>query len=193
MDVAVYLKDLLLEKGLAHIPGLGGFSSDYQAAGFDAVSGLYHPPCRNYYFSDQAEPNSLLEKYISDRENLSSSDAQAEIGEYVADCWYILNKGQRLQLMGVGVIFKDAEGKLKFEVDPLLVHGGDFYGLESIPATRHELPPPPPPSSGARLQLDQHRDLLAPPARHGLGTILDSQHREGSHWATASSPSTSRN
>ncbi|MEI6576944.1 MAG: SPOR domain-containing protein, partial [Bacteroidota bacterium] len=84
-----------------------------------------------------------LEKFISDSENISSAESAVEIEEYVKDCWYILNKGQRLQLMGVGVIFKDPEGKLLFEADPLLVHGGDFYGLADILAERYEVTPPP--------------------------------------------------
>jgi|GEM_PF-1828751 len=143
MDVAVYTKDHLLEKGFALIPGLGAFSSEYQPARFDEIQSRFHPPCRNYFFSAEYQPDNILEKYIAEKENIAGSEAEKEIEEYVKDCWYILNKGQRLQLMGVGVIFKDVNGNLKFEVDPLLVHGGDFYGLESIPAQKHEIIAPP--------------------------------------------------
>lgn len=143
MDVAVYLKDHLLEKGNALIPGLGAFTSLYCAAFYEEATTLFHPPSRDYFFSAEFHPDNILEKYIAEKENISNAEAEREIEEYVKDCWYILNKGQRLQLMGVGVIFKDENGKLQFVVDPLLVRGGDFYGLESIPAQKHEPPPPP--------------------------------------------------
>jgi cell division septation protein DedD len=154
MDVAVYLKELLLEKGDAGLPGLGNFSSQYKPAYFEETSGLFHPPHCDYFFNPEDDSLGIkLEKYIAEKENIAAGEAAAEISEYVKDCWYILNKGQRLQLMGVGLIYKDESGKLCFEADPLLVHGGDYYALGSIPAEKHILAPAVPPRVKKKFPL----------------------------------------
>ncbi|MEI6577470.1 MAG: hypothetical protein WCO63_14940, partial [Bacteroidota bacterium] len=53
MDVAVYLKEILLEKGDAFISGLGGFSSQYQPAYYEEATKIFYTPYTDYYFQNE--------------------------------------------------------------------------------------------------------------------------------------------
>ncbi|HRY33174.1 MAG TPA: SPOR domain-containing protein [Bacteroidales bacterium] len=132
MDVSKYIHELLTEKGEVSVPGLGRFTGTSRAATPDSLKTLLHPPGIQYAFEAGPAPADTLAKHCSARENLPLSLAIKEIEEYVDGCHFVINKGKRLEIPGVGLLFNDPQGKICFEADPGLETSGDYYGLQSV-------------------------------------------------------------
>ncbi len=135
MDVSRYIYDLLTEKGEVSVPGLGRFTGTYRAAAPDSLKRLLHPPGIQYSFEAGAAPSDTLARHCSAREKLPLSLAVKEIEEYVDGCHFVVNKGKRLEIPGVGLLFKDQQGQICFEADPDLETSGEYYGLQPVELT----------------------------------------------------------
>ncbi|MCX6272491.1 MAG: SPOR domain-containing protein [Bacteroidetes bacterium] len=134
MEVTRYIAEFLLEKGHVLLPGLGTFESTYQPAQIDKQTNTLLPPAMIFTFNpSKKEGDTDLIRFMAGRENTAVTLAEKEMEEYVEGCHYVINKGKRLEIPGVGLLFKDADGNIVFEKDPNLVTSGDFFGLEQLP------------------------------------------------------------
>lgn len=133
MDVSKYIAEFLLNKGQVKLPGLGSFVSTYQPARFLENNKTMVPPCRIYSFDPgKKEANNDLALFIAGKENAPVSVAEKEVEEYIEGCHYVINKGKRLEITGVGLLFHNEAGEIVFEQDPNLVTEGAFYGLPDL-------------------------------------------------------------
>lgn len=133
MDVSKYIAEFLIAKDHVLLPGLGSFISTYKPAQFDEQGKTLFPPKRIYSFDPgKKEGNDSLSRYIAGRENTPLSIAVKEVDEYVEGCHYVISKGKRLEIPGVGLLFPNESGVISFEQDIDLVKEGDFYGLPEV-------------------------------------------------------------
>ncbi len=135
MNVTNYIAEFLLDKGYVLLPGLGSFLTTYQPAQLDEQQGVIQPPAHVFSFDPlKNSGDNSLARFIAGRENVPVSFAENEIEEYVEGCHYVINKGKRLEIPGVGLLYRGEQDRLVYEQDPSLITEGDFYGLTEVPA-----------------------------------------------------------
>ncbi|MHC1706222.1 MAG: SPOR domain-containing protein [Bacteroidales bacterium] len=133
MDVSKYIADFLVSKGFVNLPGLGSFSSTYTQARFTEDNKTLLPPGRIYSFDPtKITYDNQLALFIAGKENTPVSVAEKEVEEFVEGCHYVINKGKRLEIKGIGLLFKNDAEEIEFELDPNLLTENDFYGLPEI-------------------------------------------------------------
>jgi hypothetical protein len=133
MDVSIYIAEFLVNKGHVLLPGLGSFVSTYQSAQLLQDNKAIQPPRRIYSFDpEQKQNDNTLALFIAGKENIPVSVAEKEVEEFVEGCHYVLNKGKRLEIKSVGLLFLNETGKVVFELEENLVTEGEFYGLPVV-------------------------------------------------------------
>lgn len=132
--LATFVRAMILEGKTAGVPGLGTFHVRHIPARIDETKGGIMPPEREIIF----EENRFLQHagFIHElalREGLTDEATFHQLAEYLNACYSQINKGKRIELTGLGLLYRDAAGQLVFEVDKDLTEGGPYYGFKPVP------------------------------------------------------------
>lgn len=135
MNIVHYIRLKLLQEGEAIIPKLGTFSTAYQPATFDKKSKKLLPPVKSvsFEFSEDISDNSLA-KYIARQEGAKTEKVNEEIESYVSKVWRALNRGQKVHLTHIGMLF-DKNDRIVFEFDESQNLLPSASGLKAVDAT----------------------------------------------------------
>ncbi|MCB0569534.1 MAG: hypothetical protein KDC66_07220 [Phaeodactylibacter sp.] len=132
IDVGAYIGDLLYEFDSVAVAGLGGFVTGYKPAFADQVQGELHPPAKNLQFnSNLVMDDGLLAQYIRDKHQISLSEAQKAVTDYVQSVQEAINRREIVVLPKVGRLYKDYEQNLQFLADGTNFNT-DSYGLPIV-------------------------------------------------------------
>ncbi|RYE17104.1 MAG: hypothetical protein EOP42_32830, partial [Sphingobacteriaceae bacterium] len=83
MDVAVYIKELLLQEQFVYVPGLGTFLTLKTAGVYHPEQQRFYPPKNSIDFVAEAKPDETLENYIKTQKNISAPAAKYFIEKFV--------------------------------------------------------------------------------------------------------------
>ncbi len=126
------IKDLLMEDGMAILPGLGGFTSTYKPAAADGVTGVLHPPSYHLAFDPNQQVNDgKLVEYIREKYHVSSTVAQEAIDAFVKETKSQFEKKEIVALPEIGRLYVDFTQKIQFLPDATNFNA-DAFGLSSI-------------------------------------------------------------
>lgn len=154
-DISVYIADLLFHHDSVSIPGLGSFKKAYKSAAIEYVQGQVVPPTSTIIFNPNLPiDDGLLINYVKKKQNTSLLAAENKVTDYVNDLKNRIEKKEFIVFEGLGRLFKDFEGKLKF-----LPEGTNFntdsFGLPKLnfyPIARTEITPSEPLTSSVATE-----------------------------------------
>ncbi|HBL75036.1 MAG: hypothetical protein A2W90_07425 [Bacteroidetes bacterium GWF2_42_66] len=131
VEIASYIKELLLLNDCVVIPDFGGFVSNYKPA--QIKHNRFMPPSKEIAFNPKLQKNDgLLINYISEKEGLEYFEAKLKVETFVDESLLKLENYERLTFEDVGQLYYDRMENLLFEPvanQNLLV---DSFGLESF-------------------------------------------------------------
>jgi hypothetical protein len=126
---------LLYDHDCVIIPDFGGFVASYQSAQLNEEQHTFYPPSKKIAFNANLKNNDgLLANQISTGENISYAASCNLISEYVSECFVTLNKGRKLNIDKIGLLFYDSEKNIQFIPDPYPNFLKESFGLTLIHA-----------------------------------------------------------
>jgi hypothetical protein len=130
VNFSQYIVDLLFENDYVIVPGFGAFVASYKSSTIDDDQDTLYPPEKELSFNEKLKSNdTLLVNYVAEEKGISHFDALKEIEQFREDVQYKLEKGEKLELEGLGLFWQDEENIIRFKGKPgenLLL---DSYGL----------------------------------------------------------------
>lgn len=85
MDLAVFIGELLRQRGSLAVPGLGRFSQVRIHGYYDEDRSVFHPPHYETSFEELDARDTALSEYLSSRKNISVTSSDYFIDKYVSD------------------------------------------------------------------------------------------------------------
>lgn len=139
MKLAYYINQLLAEHATVIVPGFGAFISNYKSAEIDEEGESIKPPSSEISFTTQFKNNDgLLVGHVAGEENISHYEALQEIEKERDDILYRLDKGEKIVLENLGVLYYDETYHLVFEAQSDENRNLESYGLGAAPLRTEE-------------------------------------------------------
>jgi len=133
MDIALYIRELLLKHDCVIVPGFGGFIGNYITARIDKSTGDFFPPTKQISFNKNLNTNDgLLIGKISEANGINFSEARAIVAKYVIKLHKKLNNGETVVFEHIGTFVDNKEGNVQFEPDVKANYCLNSFGLESF-------------------------------------------------------------
>lgn len=133
MNIEKHLKTLLTDQDCVIVPGFGGFIANYIPAGINPVTHVFTPPSRQIVFNARLQNNDgILANYLVRTLNISYSEAVQMIAAQSSEWLTMINKGNKINLEGVGLIFADEENNLQFQPATGTNFLQDAFGLSGF-------------------------------------------------------------
>ncbi len=133
MDLAPHISELLYRNDCVIVPEFGGFVAEPRSASIDRERHVIHPPYKALLFNRELQRNDgLLQDHIAQAAALSHAESRETILHTVRDWEHTLEDRRRIELEGVGVLYKGNEGRIRFEQDPHENHLMESFGLRPI-------------------------------------------------------------
>ena len=131
MNLAKYIRDLLLENETVIIPGFGAFTSSYKPA--EIGDNEIKPPSKEILFTQQIRNNDgVLVGAIARKAKISHLNAMERLERERENMLYQLDKGEEIIFGNLGKLFYNEKNEIQFvtfEDDNLLL---DSFGFEPI-------------------------------------------------------------
>lgn len=125
--------DLLLRHNCVIVPTFGGFVAEQLSAKIDYDKGVMVPPRKALLFNKQLISNDgLLINELASRNAVSFDEASSEVSSIVSEWNHRLEKGERIELDRVGILFRDADNNLQFEQDRFFNLLLASFGLDQV-------------------------------------------------------------
>ncbi len=85
MDLAVYIGELLRQRGVLSVPGLGKFAQVRMHGYYDEDQGVFYPPHYETSFTETDADDATLAQYISSIKSISVTSSDFFIDKYVSN------------------------------------------------------------------------------------------------------------
>jgi cell division septation protein DedD len=133
MNIEKHLSGLLAEQDCVIVPGFGGFITNYIPAGINPVTHVFTPPSRQVAFNARLCNNDgILANHLVRSLDITYAEAVAAIEKLSVEWVNILNKGEKVRIQGIGLIFSDKENNLQFIPESNINLLDDAFGLTSF-------------------------------------------------------------
>ncbi|MEI6900117.1 MAG: SPOR domain-containing protein [Bacteroidota bacterium] len=135
MSAENIIAELLFDHDCVVIPGFGGFIGNYSGAWIQASRHIITPPFKALLFNVNLKQNDgLLANQVVLRKKISYDSAMELIDSLVARWNTLLNQGKTIELQGIGRLYKDGEGTIRFIQSDAVNYLQDAYGLSLVVA-----------------------------------------------------------
>jgi hypothetical protein len=133
MNLSVHLTELLKTNDCVIVPDLGGFIANFQTSGYDPEENKFSPPSKEIIFSSKLKKNDgLLVNYVSEKEGVGYLEARKIVSEFVSECLFKLENGERIEFEKIGVLKLDENDHMVFEAEKGFILRLDTFGLDSF-------------------------------------------------------------
>jgi len=141
LDIAKYIRELILLNECVILPKFGGFISKYRPANIDPGKKILSPPSKIIEFhKDLLKDNGLLINHIAKEEGISNISSGKLIEDFVYEMNTKLGKGDTVVLKGVGSFRKDIKSrKIIFDTFRDENYLADSYGLPNLELNELEI------------------------------------------------------
>lgn len=134
MDLAKYIRELILLNECVILPGFGGFETQYSAAKYDNSSKQMLPPTKQVEFRpDFITGSGVLEDHLCKCLNINNDQALLLVNEYVQQLKRNLENNNETLIAGVGLFTKGLGNTLNFSPFQEENYLVDSFGLEALP------------------------------------------------------------
>lgn len=115
LEAGRYIHELLYQADVVIVPGLGAFVSTYHPAQPDLANRKISPPAKVFHFDDsRKEDDRLLQDWISEQGDFTETEAGQLIHDFVIDVQHEIGAGREVEIAGLGLFYKDEEGRVRF-------------------------------------------------------------------------------
>ena len=131
VKLAKYIHELLLENETVIYPGFGAFISNYKPA--EIRENEIIPPSREISFTRQfRNDDGVLVTSIARKAKISQPNAQKRIDRERENMFYLLDKGEKVTIENVGILFTNEKNEIQFTPfnDENLL--SESFGFESV-------------------------------------------------------------
>ena len=133
-DVLKVLPGLFWDHDCVMLPGLGGFVCNPRSAWYDEAKRQIVPPSRDVLFNPRLTTNDgVLANELMAKHGTLYPDAIQAVEGLVQHVQGALNAGQPFQLPGLGKLYKEEDGQLRFMADAEFERMLQSFGHASIP------------------------------------------------------------
>ena len=128
------LPGLFWDHDCVMLPGLGGFVCNPRSAWYDEAKRQIVPPSRDVLFNPRLTTNDgVLANEVMAKHGILYPDAIQAVEGLVQHVQGALNSGQPFQLPGLGKLYKEEDGQLRFMADAEFERMLQSFGHASIP------------------------------------------------------------
>jgi nucleoid DNA-binding protein len=139
VDLAPYIRELILNHECIILPDFGGFETTYSPAQFNEELGQMLPPTKKIEFKPEYKVGGdALLAQLSSKLQISEDDAEKRIGDYVSDLKLRLRNQEYVLLEGIGIFRPDFSGNPVFESFDNENYLVDSFGLEPLSISNTE-------------------------------------------------------
>lgn len=133
-DVLKVLPGLFWDHDCVMLPGLGGFVCNPRSAWYDEAKRQIVPPSRDVLFNPRLTTNDgVLANELMAKHGTLYPDAIQAVEGLVRHVQDALSAGQSYQLPGLGKLYKEEDGQLRFMADAEFERMLQSFGHASIP------------------------------------------------------------
>ena len=133
-DVLKVLPGLFWDHDCVMLPGLGGFVCNPRSAWYDEAKRQIVPPSRDVLFNPRLTTNDgVLANELMAKHGILYPEAIQAVEGLVQHVQDALNAGQSSQLPGLGKLYKEEDGQLRFMADAEFERMLRSFGHASIP------------------------------------------------------------
>ncbi|MBI4931031.1 MAG: HU-CCDC81 and SPOR domain-containing protein [Bacteroidetes bacterium] len=182
MPIEKYISELLFEHDCVIIPDFGGFVCNYSSANIHSSKHRFSPPFKKISFNRNLKNNDgLLANQAAQAENISYSDSNRAISEYVEKMNNELSVNKRFDLQRIGTFYLREENTLLFEQDETTNYLSDSFGLGTFysPAIKRE--------SIERKIERKLKDKIVVPSKEQKETVIRKRSPVARYMAVAAS------
>jgi hypothetical protein len=134
LELAPFIRELILHNECIILPGFGGFETEYTPATYDSLLHVMLPPSKKIFFKPEySSGGEILEKYLSSKLRLKQDQVRLIIENYVATLKLKLENGEKVILGGIGVFQSDMSGNITFTQLKEENYLAESFGLEPLP------------------------------------------------------------
>ncbi|HNO71362.1 MAG TPA: SPOR domain-containing protein [Bacteroidia bacterium] len=133
MIIAKNISELLYEHDCVIVPDFGGFVCNYSPAYIHSGKTQFHAPFKKISFNKNLRNNDgLLANKISQKENISYSEANKIISSEVVKLQYELEHNNRIEFKNIGVLYYGEESTLLFDQDESVNYLPESFGFHTF-------------------------------------------------------------
>ena len=167
-DVLKVLPGLFWDHDCVMLAGLGGFVCNPRSAWYDEAKRQIVPPSRDVLFNPRLTTNDgVLANELMAKHGILYPDAIQAVEGLVQHVQAALNAGQPFQLPGLGKLYKEEDGQLRFMADAEFERMLQSFGHASIPlvprATTAPIAVPEPGAAPVPVEAQSEAPAPAPP------------------------------
>lgn len=135
LKLDAHIRQLIAAHDYVVIPGFGGFVGKYAAAHFHPGTHEFHPPNKSLAFNrNLIDDDGLLVQQIVNATALEADSARDAIKIFAQKLNRKLENNEAVTLAGIGRIFQDIEGRVRFRQDDESILLPASYGLPHFKA-----------------------------------------------------------
>ena len=118
LQLFTYIRKLIEAQDYVVVPGFGGFVARYRPASIHPVNNEFRPPDKTLAFNrNLTEDDGLLRAILIKSEGLAPNEARKRIEEFSRQLLQDLEEKKMISMPGIGRIYVDIEGRVRFRQD----------------------------------------------------------------------------
>jgi hypothetical protein len=134
LDLAPYIRELILLNECVILPDFGGFETHYAAAEYDVVHKRMLPPTKKVQFrADYIKGGEVLENHLCKHLNIKKEQASVLIRSYVQELNAQLDENREIIIAGVGLFTKGLGNSIDFSPFENENYLAESFGLDALP------------------------------------------------------------
>ena len=128
-----HIKELLFEQDCVVIPEFGGFVTNFDCAKINSSNRFISPPQKWLAFNALLKnDDGLLSNYIAKEDNVSISQANFKVRNFVDDIKKYLRVNKTYSIDGLGTFSQNEEEKIQFQPKSTNNFYSESFGMENI-------------------------------------------------------------
>lgn len=140
MNLAPYIKELIINHECIILPEFGGFETSYTPARFDSGLKKMLPPTKVVVFKPEYKKGGeILFNHLCVKLNIDSETGKKMVNDYVTDLKTRLRNKEKIFLEGIGILKTGISGELIFESFDDENYLVDSFGLDAFEIKEEEI------------------------------------------------------
>ena len=133
MDIAPFIRELIVLNECVILRGIGGFETSYKHATVDKKQKIIIPPSKKIKFRpDLVKDNGVLMSYIADKLGISKGKASSYIDKFVSKFFDEIKEKEKVFLEGIGEFTFDNRNNIIFTEIENANYLAESFGLEVL-------------------------------------------------------------
>lgn len=165
MSIEKFTGELLTEQDCVIVPGFGGFIAKYIPASIHPLTHVFTPPTRQVVFNASLRNNDgILANHLVRTLQISYAEALILIERQSAQWAVALNRGEKINIKNIGLLFSDQEQNIQFIPEIGSNFLDDAFGLSPFSSQ--------PVEKMGSLQKTSHKTSTAVPSGRKLPSSI---------------------